>query len=189
MKRNARIVAGLLCFFVMVSFIIPAVGFGDKAVQARKLKVRQKSLSSIISTSKSAGKGAQKWTEIRLEFATKVKWVDELTVKYYALVKSAKSSEILYGDVTYINVPAGNKHISSLFVHPTTMAKYGGKIKSVHCELWAQGELRDVADFPSKPQKKWWEMKPSIKGVLFKRYFTPFALDAEYLGLAIKVEN
>ena len=187
MRRSLRIFMGFFCIFICISFLIPTVALSDKFIKAKKLNIIQKVHSSVRTSRKQAGKGSGKWTEIRLVFQTKVKWVDELTVKYYALVKDPRESQVLYGEITYLNVPAGKKHFSSLFIHPATMAKFG-KIGAVHCELWAKGELRDVEDFPSKPAKKWWEMKPPVKGLLVPKFYTPFTLDGDYDGLPIKVE-
>ncbi|MBN1521251.1 MAG: hypothetical protein JW928_01860 [Candidatus Aureabacteria bacterium] len=186
MARKFKILTGFACICLMLFWCVVPAAFSDKYISASKLKVTQKTRSTVQSTSTQAGSRGR-WTEIRLEFDTKVKWVDELTVRYFALVEDVKGQDILYGDITYLNVPSGKAHISSLFVHPATMAKYG-KIISVHCEIWAQGKLRDVADIPSKPAKKWWEMKPPIKGQMVPKFYTPYSLDREYDGLAVKVE-
>ena len=103
------------------------------------------------------------------------------------MVKTKKGGDVLYGELTYINVPAARKHISSLFVHPTTLERYG-KIESVHCEIWSKGKIRAMIDYPKRSPRKWWEKKAPIKGVLLTKFYTPFAYEGEYDGLAIKVE-
>ena len=175
-------VFAVICF---VLFLAPELR-ADEFIEAKKLSIVPKSSSSIVSTSKKAGKGFS-WAEFRLVFSSKVEWVDELTVKYFALVKSAKESSILSGEITYINVPSGKSHMASLFMHPTAMSKYG-QVIAVHCEIWANGQLRDAADFPSKPAKKWWDAKPPVKGLLVSKFFTPSAFEVEYDGLALKTE-
>ena len=170
-----------------MSCVIPEV-FSDQYIKARKLIVNQNIHMAVQELSTKAAKKLGKWTEIRLLFDSKVQWVNELTVKYFVLVRDAKGQEILYGDITYLNVPNGKAHMASIFIHPATMSKYR-KILSVHCEIWAEGKLRDVADIPKRPAKKWWEMKPPLKGLLISKFYTPFALNKEYDILPIKVEK
>ena len=68
------------------------------------------------------------------------------------------------------------------------MARFG-KIDAVHCEIWVKGKIRAWADYPSKPPKKWWEMKPPIEGMLVNKYSTPYLLEPEYSGLAIRQQH
>jgi hypothetical protein len=184
-KGKAFTVLAVVCLFLFIFSMAPELR-SDEFIEARKLSIVPKSFNSIVTYSKKATKGSS-WTEFRLEFSSKVEWVDELTVKYFVLVASAKESSILSGDITYINVPAGKSHLSSIFIHPTAMAKYG-KVIAVHCEIWANGQLRDAADSPSKPAKKWWDVKPPVQGLLVSKFFTPFSMEGEYDGLAIKAQ-
>ena len=139
MKRYVKIFFVWLCFLMFFSFTAIPVGFCDKAVSAGKLNIVQRTRSTVKQYGATAGK-VHKWTELKLEFTTRVQWVDELTVKYFVLVTSEKNSDILSGEITYINVPAGKNHMSSLFIHPDTMLKYGGKVQALHCEIWAGGK-------------------------------------------------
>ncbi|MCK5706005.1 MAG: hypothetical protein KAI43_00010 [Candidatus Aureabacteria bacterium] len=187
MKYKIKTVVLAFLFFVLAfTYSIPA-SFSDKAVTIKKFKLAKKTPSGKLSTSKTAGKTSSKWRELRLIFISRPKWIDEVTVKYFARVKSKDGGRNLAGEITYVNVPAGKAHLSSLFVHPTTLMRFGD-IDAVHCEIWVKGKIRDMVDWPRKPQKKWWEMKAPMPGVLLTKFQTPFAYEGDYAALAIKAE-
>lgn len=183
MKRQLRVFAGFFCVFTLILVFMAPMAFSDKALNIKKFKVNKVSTSNLTKGGKS-GRG-NAWSELTVIFESRPKWVDEVTIKYFVLMKG-KEGNILSGEITYVNVPSG-KNVSSLFLHYTTLARYG-KIEAVHCELWAKGAVRDKSNWPTKPGKKWWEMKAPVKGLLMNKLQTPFIIDSKYLGLSIKAE-
>lgn len=184
MKRQLRIFAGFFCVFTLILVFMAPMAFSDKAMNIIKFKVNKVSTTNLTQGGRSPGKGEQ-WSELTVTFNSKPKWVNEVTVKYFVLMKG-KEGNILSGEITYVNVPSG-KNVSSLFMHYTTLARYG-KIEAAYCELWAQGAVRDKIHWPKKPGKKWWEMKAPVKGLLMNKQQTPFIISSKYLGLMIKAE-
>ena len=184
MKRQLRIFVGFFCVFTLILVFMAPMAFSDKVLEIKKFKVNKVNTHQLTKGPRGPGKG-QEWSELTVTFYSKPKWVNEVTIKYFVLMKG-KEGNILSGEVTYVNVPSG-KNVSSLFMHYTTLARYG-KIEAVHCELWAKGAVRDKNDWPKKPGKKWWEMKAPVKGLLMNKLQTPFIVASKYLGLSIKVE-
>ena len=77
----------------------------------------------------SSGRG--KWAEIKVTFDTKPRWADEITFKAMVYLKNKKST-VLSGEVTYINIPKGQKHTAVLYIHPLTLQRYG-EVKKNGC--------------------------------------------------------
>jgi hypothetical protein len=193
MKRQSRVFMGIFSVVFLLSVLIVYGVDSDNAISVKKFQIVKKPLSQVVKTrtatsSRSAIPGVE-WTELRLEFKTTPEWIDEMNIKCYARVqgKNDREGTILFGEVTYVNVPRWKYHAASLFVHPTTLARYG-QVENVHCEIWAKGKLRDTVDWPQKTSRKWWEMKAPVKGSILTKFYTPFAFSADYDGLAVKTE-
>ena len=84
---------------------------------------------------------AKKWLQIETEFDSNPEWADDVTLKYYALVGKGREARLFGGEVTYINVQRGQRHLSAMFMHPNTVERYGrGRVESVHVEIWYKGQ-------------------------------------------------
>jgi len=180
--------------FLFLLFLSLSMVFYSNTSYAKKkspIKIRKKEIVSkkFSSAIKKSIPGSIPWGEIRIIFDSRIKYIDELTIKYYVLMRTKTNIDILYKEITYLDVFPGKGYISSVFVHPSTMKKYGNKIEAVHCEFWIGGKIFAVTDFPKKAKIKWWDKKPPKKGYLFSKYFTPFAIDAEYSVLLEKIEE
>jgi hypothetical protein len=127
-----------------------------------------------------SNQGKGEWLEVRAEFDTAPRWVNEVTFKYYVLMeaKSAedvpKKNNLFTGSVTYVNIPKGNRYRSAIYLDPFTHQRYG-QVKAVAVEVVHEGRTVDMKT-DAKVQTKWWEQIPNpINGLLLNKNDTPFA--------------
>ncbi len=176
--RLKKGILAIFCMFLLFSLNSMDVFPSKKSpLRIKKVLVLKKAYSSAL---KKSLPGNVPWAEIKVIFDSKFRYIDKLTVKYYVLVRNRKSADVLYKEITYLDVLPGKGYISSVFIHPSTMVKYSNRIESVHCEFWHSGRLLAAANFPNNVKIRWWDKKPGKKGYLFSKYFTPFAIDPEY---------
>lgn len=128
----------------------------------------------------------REWLEIEVEFeADKVSPRDgvlpELLFRYYVgLTDAAGKAVVLTGDVTHVNVIAGEEYYSAVYVAPSTMGKITGeyrrvdmgKVKAIGVEVYFNGVL---VGGESSTKKNFWSAMQSQSGIL-SREKTPFAL-------------
>ncbi len=119
---------------------------------------------------------AKDWAEFIVEYETYAPWVDELTFTYYILVRSKEPGQkavLFRGDVSYRDIEKG-KHKSDVFLHPSTIARYGA-VERVAVEVRSQGRVLDIMDRPLTGQR-WWEQMAPVDGYVRNRLETPFAM-------------
>jgi len=129
------------------------------------------------------------WGVVEAVYGSKPDWADDVTLKYFVLIKGRSSGEpvMLTGSITYINVEKGPNHVSSIFITPQTIRRYGEIVK-IRAELWYNGILQDAMEWPKKKSKtQWWTRVAPIPGSLFNRYYTPFEYEAQARGEVIKI--
>lgn len=117
------------------------------------------------------------WYAIEVKFDTQAPLTDEITLKFYAdAVDTLKEDQakgdplvILTGETTYINVPAGRGHLAMVYLHPTSVLRYGGtrgaegiKKANVRVEALEGGEKVDEIDM--KPEKTDWVKDLQTRG-------------------------
>ena len=138
-----------------------------------------------------SGARSKDWGRVLVSYATAPDWIDQLTLRYYVLLKSAdRDAEKLYmlleGEVTYIDVEKGADHYSTIFVRPNTLKRYGEMV-AVGVEITDDGKTVVKSDLSaSSPLKdktvKWWTAArananvESKAGHLLNRSQTPFAV-------------
>jgi hypothetical protein len=103
-------------------------------------------------------------------------WVDELTFDYYLLMKRDDVHVLLPGSVTYVNVPEAEDLRSMVYLHPTTLARFG-EIDAVMVIVQERGVRGAEAAVP-EPRMRWWEQAqvPRIDGLVLSRIETPFGV-------------
>src|SRR6266481_1392674 len=62
-----------------------------------------------------------RWLEVEVEFIEAPDWTDELTFKYYILF----NGNLLTGEVTHVNIPAGREKRSVMYVTPRALDRFG----------------------------------------------------------------
>lgn len=139
------------------------------------------------------GSRGNTWTQILVTYDTLPEWIDAVTFNYQVLTATRDSKgQRQYGlhrrTVTYIDIAAGRGHQSAVYLHPTTVARYGETV-AVHVDVLVGGNVvaaQDDLDPAMKGQlpEKWWDSKlvlenektRLLEGYLKHRDETPFAL-------------
>src|SRR5436190_24296681 len=63
-----------------------------------------------------------RWLEVEAEFAATPQFTPELTFKYYVLL----AGQVLSGEVTHVNIPAGRELRSAMYLSPRGLAHFMG---------------------------------------------------------------
>lgn len=120
------------------------------------------------------------WARISIPYETEPEWIDELEFRYMVLVKHPKTEAltIFTTTVTYIDVAKGKRHVSTVFLRPGTLDRYGA-VEWAGVKVYIKGKDAPVAmtQFPDD-QRPWTAAIPAREGVLLNRAQTPFALVA-----------
>ena len=120
---------------------------------------------------------AENWARISVQYETDVEWTDALEFRYMVLVKHPKTSafSMFPVAVTYIDIPKGKRHTSTVFLRPNTLKRYGN-VEWAGVKIYLKGKDVPVAvaQMPNDPRP--WTAKFTTKaGVLLNRDQTPFA--------------
>jgi len=182
-NRKTALVVVLLLVSPFFSFLSSAQ-YGPAAGSFKIRSIRQqlvvppdyRSLVQGLGTSGSSL--AKKWLRIETAFDSAPEWADDVQVKYYVLMGRGRQARIFGGQETYINVQAGQNHVSAMFMHPNTVERYGqGNVEAVHVEIWFQGQLVDQANSPPA-NVAWWQGTEPIEGFLLDPRDTPWSVIA-----------
>lgn len=192
MRRAVIFFAGLM---VGLALMAP-----EGMAQARKVVVPQASAKDKVEIKKFEGLGqaarvkspeyqlnpsetsptVREWARITARFETDADWTDELEFRYFVQVHNAKNNtDLLFpGTFQYIDIPKGKNHLSTVFLRPATLDRYGDVI-GIAVEIYAKGEMVAFACNPETP-KGWWRLTTAkaMPGVLLERSQTPFAFVA-----------
>jgi hypothetical protein len=169
-------------------YVAPAAGaVGGAAIRLRELTgIGPRSLvrTPIYSASISGGRAAaREWGELTVQFDSDPEWIDELSFQYFALLYSRVNKEytLLKGAVTYVDVARGRGHLSSAYIRPNTLLRYGDVV-AVAVEVLLKGETvttvseGKMADKQPLPVEWWKNAKLAPKdGYILNRTQTPFA--------------
>lgn len=135
----------------------------------------------------------QDWWVIEVKFDTFAPLTDELTLKFTTdMVDTLKKQDdqaettvLLQGELTFLNVPQGKGHQAAMFLHPTSVIRYGGirgqegiRKANVRVELYEKGELVDALDMKQE-KDDWVEVLKKqgiteVTGVLLRPDQVPF---------------
>jgi hypothetical protein len=124
---------------------------------------------------------SQRWIRLAVEYETTGGWIDELTIKHFALVSDSEfggsTPVVLVEEVTYISVGPG-RHYSHVYMHPNCVKRY--KVEAFDLDSAAQFSINGkIAGFieTNKNGKKGWPTnsdKTIFKGHLLNQTETPF---------------
>jgi hypothetical protein len=132
----------------------------------------------------------QEWGMIQTVYNSLPMWADNVEVKYYVLMKgdSPKKPVMLTGSVVYIDVQKQKGHISTMYVPPQAIIRFG-EVMRIRAEVWYNGVLQDSTEWPRGAKKsQWWTKVKPTYGSLFNRFYTPFEHEMQSLEELIKVE-
>jgi len=184
-KRLARL-AGVL--FVASVFMVPvdstaqapAAAPGSRSPIAVRKVDGGKAATPVFSVKGpgTATSRSKDWFQVYAEYDTEVEWVDELSFTFYVLVKGRTKDvppfSLFKGEVSYIHIPQGRKHMADMFLHPNIIARFGD-VDRVAVEVRQGGRVLERGGKPALTEA-WWERLSPIEGVLLNRGQTPFAL-------------
>src|SRR6266850_2395786 len=167
-----------LTFAVSVAFLIPVLlsfaqaPAGPSALPFKIKAIRQQLITPPDYKSIVSGTGPRsftvgdKWLRIETEFDSAPDWADDVQFKYYVLMGRGRDARLFAGDVTYVNVAKGLRHVSAMFIHPNTVQRYGnGQVEAVAVQLFYKGQLVDQDSSPTTSDR-WWERYTPVNGYL-----------------------
>jgi len=119
----------------------------------------------------------KEWFQISIEYDTEPEWLDQLDFTFYVLVKGkskdAPAYSLFKAETSYINIPAGRKHIADMYIHPNIVGRYGD-VERVAVEIRQGGRILERIGKPALTEA-WWERLSPIEGMLLNRGQTPFS--------------
>jgi len=178
----------ILTFTLAVAFVIPAfLSFAqapdsENPVTFKIRTIRQQLVTAPDYRSLITGSGphsntlSDKWLRIETEFDSTPEWADDVQLKYYVLLGTGKNARMFVGDVTYVNVAKGLRHISAMFIHPNTIQRFGnGDVEAVAVQIFYKGQLIDQDSAPTS-HERWWEGYTPVPGSLLIPQQTPWSI-------------
>jgi hypothetical protein len=169
----------LLLLFIFVPFIAGAQTRAVTDFQITKIT------KNLISTPQfTYGGGEQhptnqrdRWLEVEVEFAAAPALTDELTFKYYILF----NGNLLTGEVTHVNIPAGRERRSVMYVLPRALDRFGNNrpvtansFQNIAVQIVQQGTVKDELNLV-RAQPQWYASMPQVSGFVLNKNETPFA--------------
>ncbi len=128
----------------------------------------------------------EQWLAIDVDFASDLEWADDVLLKFYVLMGSGRTGKLFTGDLTLVNVEKGSSHFAAMFVHPSTLKRYGrGKVTAVAVQLYHQNRLLAQESDPSS-RTRWWESYTPVPGYLLRPEASPWGPVAHERYEAIK---
>ena len=134
-------------------------------------------------------KPQQDWVMLSVTYDTAPDWIDELDFRYYVLTSQRVEGKTMYTlfskSVRYADIEKGREHMSTVFLHPKAIGRYGMPVAAA-VEIRHAGELvaGDTADGAIRMPGRWWTSKEVLdredvqakQGYLMSRNETPWAL-------------
>ncbi len=118
------------------------------------------------------------WIELEVEFSSNQVLTPELEFKYYLLL----GGQCLTGDITHVNVPAGQSLFSVMYVPPRTVGTLlkgqpfsPAAIQNVAVQIMKPGAPQPLAEKVLKPGPLFYRTMQQVPGMLVTKAETPFA--------------
>ena len=120
------------------------------------------------------------WLEVEVEFSARPEITPELTLRYYILF----AGTLLTGEVTHVNIPAGQSLFSVMYVPPRNLARFlrgapltANSIENIAVQIVRPGVAQALAEFVLKPNPRgpWWTTLQQTPGFVLNKAETPFA--------------
>ena len=177
--------ASLLALFSLLMILpasIQAQGTSNSRILAlRKLDgVGKRGLlrTPIYETNISRGRmNAQNWGRAYVEYDTAPDWIDEMTIRWYVLLKDRSNEYVmLKGSTSYVDIEKGRQHRAEIFIRPQTLKRYG-EIAAIAVEFVSAGQTVGGEATSFKGSKNWFQSSAvdTRDGVLLNRNKTPWA--------------
>src|SRR5437764_1940265 len=118
-----------------------------------------------------------RWLEVEVEFIAAPDWTDELTFKYYILF----NGNLLTGEVTHVNIPAGRERRSVMYILPRALDRFGNNrpitansCQNIAVQIVQQGTVKDELNLV-RAQPQWYANMSRVSGFVLNKNETPFA--------------
>ena len=182
-KKSVFHALSLLIFSAFL--VIPREGMAQQRLTEDDLRIRRLESNTVRTpqyqvrgptTSGSQGE----WLEVRTQFETRPDWIDELTFTYYIVLQNPRPERgqnpftLLTGETTYINIEQTRRGLSTVYVHPSTVERFGN-VERVGVVISAGGRTLAMESDPSH-DGRWWEQLSPQPGLVYSRDKSPFAL-------------
>lgn len=128
------------------------------------------------------GRGrAVEWVQLGVEYDTAPEWIDQLSFQYYALLLKEtrggpREFSLLRGGETCMDIAAGKRHMSTVYIRPTAVPRYG-EVVAVAVEVTHKGSVVESLDIKSidLPPNWWKDSRLTARdGYVLDRSKTPF---------------
>lgn len=179
-RRCLVVVAALTMAYLAMPSEVDAQDQSRQILRIRKLD-SEKVRTPIYRVSNAPQGRTREWLSITTEYDTAPEWVDQLDFQYFVLVKNEKGQQgytLFRGDVSYVNIErnvgAGPRHKSVVYLHPSTIARYGD-VERMAVLIYSEGRLVGMESEPSSSQR-WWEQLTPVSGYILNRLESPFAM-------------
>ena len=118
-----------------------------------------------------------RWLEVEVQYAATPELTDELTFKYYILF----NANLLAGEVTQVNIPAGRENRSVMYVPPRALARFANNrpiaensCQNIAVQIVQSGTVKAESSL-ARAQPQWFATLPQISGFVLNKDQTPFA--------------
>lgn len=188
-----------LIFLIIVFILIPCmlVTAAKRGFKLKKIDFSYRTISTEDTAIKGLDKSklralgkSQGWGVIETKYESLPKWVDDVELRYYVLLKTKKSKKkvMLSGSINYIHVERGKDHVSYVYIPPQVLRRYG-EVLNIRSEIWYNGTLQDEIQWPrAKSKTPWWTRIKPTYGSLMNRRYTPFQFEAQLREELIKIQ-
>jgi hypothetical protein len=127
------------------------------------------------------------WVQISVSYDTYPEWMDELTIRYYAMAYKEERGKKIYSlyknTERCLDVAAGRGHASVMYLRPAAIERYG-ELVAVAAEIVYQGKVvGEVSEVSGTIPEDWWknenvigktDLVTSRDGYLVERTRSPF---------------
>jgi len=177
MKKTHLIFVACLAFAISGMMITSAQA---QPAQPNVVKIRKVTGGKVktpdfkVSGYNTAG-AAKEWFAVMVEFDTDAEWVDNLDFEFNVVLEGNQNPKFnrLRGVVSCQNIAKGNRHKEMVYLHPSTLARYGA-VKRAAVLIKHKG-VEVAAESSEQGTGRWWEQLAPMDGLVLNRLQTPFA--------------
>ncbi len=152
----------------------------DDLLRVRRIEAREVQAPRISISGVGSGRRNLRWLEVRTQYEVRPDWLDEATFTYYIVMRNRNPGQgeseynMFQGEVTYMNIRRGRDLQSTVYLHPSTLERYGDVFRTA-VVVRSQGRILAIESEP-RADDRWWERLPPSTGYVLNRNQTPFAV-------------
>jgi len=116
----------------------------------------------------------KKWFRIAAEFESREEWTDRISFEYYVLFPDHQ--KVFKGVVHYVDVPHGREHVSEMYMHFNSYARYYKRGTILYAVIAMVDGKQVAVDTNKRSPENWWKDLPVHPCGLLDRHQTPFGV-------------